>query len=223
VIGGLALIVSLFLALFFFRRRSRQNNRVKERPVDLLHDDYEDEEDDHQHNPNSQPQHQLDYYTPEPFMVPDPLTSDAATTAPTDGHSHAGWGASSSGRPMSGTSYTRSDTPDLLGAMGGGASAYGYGWAAGSTTTGTSRKGGPMRMRPVNIVQHEDAGPPPPMGGDKEEETETIELPPAYTAVHKTPTQAEEEQPARATTTVTTGADSRPPGATIPLVPGGNE
>ncbi|KXN83142.1 hypothetical protein AN958_01813 [Leucoagaricus sp. SymC.cos] len=196
VIGGLALLVSVVLALFYLRRRSRQNRRVKKRPVDLLHED-EDEEDDHRHHPNEQQQHQLDYYTPEPFTVPDPtLTSDAATTALTE--SHSGWGASSSGRPLSGTSYSRSDTPDLLGAVGG------YGWAGASTTTSTSRKGGPQRMRPVNIVQHEDAGPPPMP--DKEEEAETIELPPAYTAVQRTAVE-------RGTTDII-GAESRPPRAT---------
>ncbi|KAJ3575874.1 hypothetical protein NP233_g810 [Leucocoprinus birnbaumii] len=208
VVGGVALVICLALALFFFRRRSRRHTGVKERPVDLLHGDDEDDEEDHRHNPNGQQQvqQQLDYYTPEPFMVPDPtLTSDAATTAATDMQSHSGWGASSSGRPLSGTSFTRSDTPDLHGAAG-----AGYGWAAGSTTTSTSRKGGPIRMRPVNIVQHEDAGPPPQMQ-DKEEEAETIELPPAYTAVQR-PAIHGEDQP---TSGMTDGAgpESRPPGA----------
>lgn len=164
---------ALILVLFFARRRSRQKRRVKERPVDLLNED-DDEDDDPRRNPSGQPPHQLDYYTPEPFMATDPAqTSDGATTAATE----SGYGASGSGRPLSGTSFTRSDTPDLLGGSG-----YGYGWAAGSTTTSTSRKGAPPRMRPVNIVQHEDAGPPPGVG-DKEDEAETIELPPAYTAV----------------------------------------
>jgi hypothetical protein len=39
-------------------------------------------------------------------------------------------------------------------------------------------------MRPVNIIQHDDAGPSE--GGPKEEdEPETIELPPAYTNIKK--------------------------------------
>ena len=56
---------------------------------------------------------------------------------------------------------------------------YGYGWAAaaGGSTTSSNRKGAPPRLRPVNIVQHEDAGPP--------EDAEMIELPPAYTMVGK--------------------------------------
>jgi len=173
--------------------------------MDLLRGDDEDDEDDHRPHPNDQQQHQLDYYTPEPFMVPNPtLTSDAATTAASDVQSHTGWGASSSGRPLSGTSFTRSDTPDLLGA-GSGASAYGYGWTAGSTTTSTSRKG-PMRMRPVNIVQHEDAGPPPQIE-DKVEEAETIELPPAYTAVQRAVIRVE-DQPSDGTVQGA-GTDSR--------------
>jgi len=174
--------------------------------MDLLHGDDEDEDDEHRRHPNDHQQHQLDYYTPEPFMVPDPMfTSDAATTAATDVQSHTGWGASSSGRPLSDTSFTRSDTPDLLG-VGSGASAYGYGWTAGSTTTSTSRKG-PMRMRPVNIVQHEDAGLPPQIG-DKAEEAETIELPPAYTAVQRAAIRGE-DQPSDEVAEGT-GTDSRP-------------
>lgn len=206
IIGGLALIVSLLLGLFFYRRRTRRRTELKERPMDLLHGDDEDEDDDHRRHPNDQQQHQLDYYTPEPFMVPDlTLTSHAAVTAATDAQSHTGWGASSSGRPLSDTSFTRSDTPDLPG-VGSGASAYGYGWAAGSTTTSTSRKG-PMRMRPVNIVQHEDAGLPPQIG-DKAEEAETIELPPAYTAVQRAVTR-DEDQPSDEVAEGA-GTDSRP-------------
>lgn len=208
----MAFVSCLILALFFLRRRSRKQKRGKERPVDLLHDDEDEDEEDHRRNPNAQAQHQLEYYTPEPFMVTDPtLNSDAATTAATDfGHSGPG---SSSGRPLSGTSFTRSDTPDLLGS----GSAYGvggYGWAAGSTTTSTSRKGAAMRMRPVNIVQHEDAGPPPPIGGqDKEEEAETIELPPAYTAVQRSVAATPERTPPAEQNGGGGGGDTRTPGA----------
>ncbi|KAF9453145.1 hypothetical protein P691DRAFT_802020 [Macrolepiota fuliginosa MF-IS2] len=204
VVGGVAFLSCLILALFFFRRRSNQKRRVKERPVDLLHEDEdEDEDDDPRRNPNAQQSHQLEYYTPEPFMVTDPTApSDGATTAATG----TGYGASSSDRPLSGTSFTRSETTDFLG--------VGYGWAAGSTTTSNSRKGAPPRMRPVNIVQHEDAGPPPPPA-DKEEETETIELPPAYTAVQNV---ARTTAAPGTTQPRTGGPDTRPPDATA----GGN-
>ncbi|KAF7767950.1 hypothetical protein Agabi119p4_7193 [Agaricus bisporus var. burnettii] len=181
VVGGVAFISCLILVLFWHRRRHGHRKRAKERPVDLLHDD-EDSEDDHRRNAQPQTQQQLDYYTPEPFLVPDPTLHSDGTSATDAG---GGFRTSSDGRPISGTSFTRSDTQDLLG----GGSAYGlggYGWAGGSTTTNNSRKGA-MRLRPVNIVQHEDAGPPPPppSNGAGEEESETIELPPAYTAVQK--------------------------------------
>ncbi|KAF9075233.1 hypothetical protein BDP27DRAFT_1212621 [Rhodocollybia butyracea] len=52
-------------------------------------------------------------------------------------------------------------------------------WAS----TSTSRKSeAPRVLRPVNIIQHDDAGP---SEGKKEEEPETIELPPAYTNIRK--------------------------------------
>jgi hypothetical protein len=187
VVGGVTFLACLILVLFFYRRRQGHRKRVKERPVDLLHDD-EYEEDDHRRNSNHhhQTQQQLEYYTPEPFLVPDPTShSDAASAT--------GFTSPSGGRPISGTSFTHSDAPDLLGS----GSAYGvggYGWAGGSTTTSNSRKGA-MRMRPVNIVQHEDAGPPPSNGAGGQEEAETIELPPAYTAVQRRVDNGAERSP----------------------------
>ena len=38
-------------------------------------------------------------------------------------------------------------------------------------------------LRPINIIQHDDAGPSEPK--EEEGDPETIELPPAYTAVKK--------------------------------------
>lgn len=165
----MVVITAVILALFFYRRRSKQKKRRSKPSVDLLNG-YEDE-DDRPQDPQQLPHHLDDYYTPEPFMVPD--TSTVPDTTTVDEHGVAG-----SSRPMSGTSqtYSRSGTPDVH-------APAGYGWAAGSTATSSSRKGALPRMRPINIVQHEDAGPPPaPADGDKEE-PETIELPPAYTAV----------------------------------------
>ena len=43
----------------------------------------------------------------------------------------------------------------------------------------------PSPLRPVNVIQHEDAGPSLPADTA---EPETVELPPAYTNIRKTPT-----------------------------------
>jgi hypothetical protein len=109
-----------------------------------------------------------EYYQPEPFNVPDPMHA-----AHTDDD-----GRTSDGRPMSGyTSTSRSGTPDLLG--------FGLGSAgAGSTTSSGGRKGALRQMRPVNVIQHDDAGPSMPLA-QEDEETETVELPPAYTNLRK--------------------------------------
>ncbi|KAJ2928230.1 hypothetical protein H1R20_g8849, partial [Candolleomyces eurysporus] len=183
VIGGLVLLISLFLVLFFYRRRQRDRARQREKPMDLISADDDDEE-EHGDGPgdrrsrNDLPQ----FYQPEPFTVPDPTIADTDSLNGT--------------RPLSGGTstsfYTRSGTPD-------GSVALGYG--AGASTQGTTtRKGAPPRMmRPVNIIQHDDAGPSygePP----KDEETETIELPPAYTALRGAPAPAP-EPPAPAPTT----------------------
>ena len=69
------------------------------------------------------------------------------------------------------------------------------------TTTTTTRKSAAIpQLRPVNIIQHDDAGPSEDLSGQAE--PETIELPPAYTHIRQpqrsplassTPTAAEDE------------------------------
>jgi hypothetical protein len=108
-----------------------------------------------------------EYYQPEPFNVPDPLQA-----AHTDDD-----GRTSDGRPLSGyTTTSRTGTPDLLG--------FGSAGVTGSTTSSGGRKGPLRQMRPVNVIQHDDAGPSEnvPLA---EEEPETVELPPAYTNIKK--------------------------------------
>ena len=180
VLGGLALLIALLVLLWFFRRKSKQQRRFKERPVDLMNEEYEDgDEPSHVNNGNggtgSVRRNELpQYYQPEPFMVPDPsLTMDSYSVTNTDDlEAH---------RPLSGVAssfYTRATTPDAGGVGGSGVSGSGY----------ERRKGGPPRaMRAVNIIQHDDAGPslPPPEGEKEGEEPVTIELPPAYTALGK--------------------------------------
>ena len=96
------------------------------------------------------------YYAPEPFLMPDPTiggTSEAAST-----HN----------RPLSMSTVTadgqRPQTP--------------------MTTTTTTRKSAAFPpLRPVNIIQHDDAGPSEDSSGQAE--SETIELPPAYTNIRQ--------------------------------------
>ncbi|KAK0192881.1 hypothetical protein F5146DRAFT_1041852 [Armillaria mellea] len=98
------------------------------------------------------------YYEPEPFIVPDP------TVASEDGR------LSADGRPISQVLSSRSGTPDIPGS---------------TTSMGGARKGGLRSLRPVNIIQHDDAGPSGPPMAREEEEPETIELPPAYTKIRQ--------------------------------------
>jgi hypothetical protein len=120
------------------------------------------------------------FYQPEPFMVEDPTAGRASLGARTD----------SGGRPISTVlSESRSGTPDPSTSM-----------------SGRTGKSAPMRqMRPVNVIQHADAGP---SVAPAEEEPETVELPPAYTNIRKDLTpepvpahSAPEQPPATATAT----------------------
>ncbi|KAH6918205.1 hypothetical protein BKA70DRAFT_1087819, partial [Coprinopsis sp. MPI-PUGE-AT-0042] len=168
VVGGVVALAAAFLLVFFYRRRKKHNARYREKPIDLnAGEDDEGDGTNDRLSRNDLPE----FYRPEPFTVPDPTVAS----------SHGGYGdADGSDRPLSGTAtsfYTRSGTPDGSVALG-----YGVGNAPPSSTNATGRKGQPPRMRPVNIIQHDDAGPsgPPPPA---DEEPETVELPPAYTAI----------------------------------------
>ncbi|KAF9043598.1 hypothetical protein BDZ89DRAFT_1155990 [Hymenopellis radicata] len=92
------------------------------------------------------------------YYEPEPFIVPDPTVASDSGR------GSIDGRPISQLLSDRSGTPD-------------------GTSSAAGRKG-PMRtLRPVNIIQHDDAGPsePPPV----DEEPETVELPPAYTNIRK--------------------------------------
>ncbi|KAI0252516.1 hypothetical protein BJV78DRAFT_1124573 [Lactifluus subvellereus] len=153
VVGGLVSALAVVLiALFFFRRRKYSAVSL-ERPVNVLQDD-EDGHEAHQDLPH--------YFTPEPYLVPDPTiggTSDAASTQ---------------NRPLS---MTTADIHRPLTPV-----------STTSATTTTRKTGAPPQLRPVNIIQHDDAGPSEePVG---QGEPETIELPPAYTNLRSSPLAA---------------------------------
>ncbi|KIJ15865.1 hypothetical protein PAXINDRAFT_76738 [Paxillus involutus ATCC 200175] len=183
VIGGLAAIAILALAGFYIIRRKTSPRSQKERPVDLLQGD----PDDNEPPPNTElPQ----YYQPEPFLATAPTEVSSAYAQEDGGRRsfvsgsnllHDSLPASrygTSDRRQSGlTTFSdpRSATPEL----------DGTGAPSGSMTGLTSSRKSPMprQLRPVNIIQHEDAGLSNPEDG---EQAETIELPPAYTNIRKT-------------------------------------
>ena len=161
VVGTAIFLVSAGLVAFWFVRRRPYSALSQQRPVNVLQDDEDGIEENH-----DLPQ----YYAPDPYLMPDPTirgTSEAAST-----HD----------RPISMSTVTadvqRPQTP--------------------MTTTTTSRKsGGFPQLRPVNIIQHDDAGPSEDLLGQAA--NETIELPPAYTNIRQsqpsssTPSAAKDE------------------------------
>lgn len=185
VLGVIAILVALGCLFWFFQRRQKRAQRAKERPVNLM---YGDEEDDREESrmggavSGSRAPSRLnelpEFYQPEPYMVTDPGT-DARTTM------YTSTTELEEQRPLSGTStsfYTRVTTPDLYGGSSAGDTILsGTGTGAGQQS-GRRKGGAPRMMRPVNIIQHDDAGPSVPHEGGGGE-LETIELPPAYTAL----------------------------------------
>lgn len=181
VIGGLAAIVILGLAAFYVIRRRTAPRSAKERPVNLLHGDPDDNEPSNYQPPP--------YLQPEPYMVTAPTLSSAS--AQDDDHRQSVAGSTllsdsltssrygMSNQRMSGVtslSDPRSATPETeMGAL----------LPLSSAGLTSSRKSGmPRQLRAVNIVQHEDAGP---SSTQDAAQSETIELPPAYTNLRREP------------------------------------
>ncbi|KAG6830374.1 hypothetical protein H0H92_001011 [Tricholoma furcatifolium] len=168
VVGGVIGLLAIGLIFLFLSRRSRaQKNSKEKQPLNLNVD--EGDEAPTTVAPGTNRNELPEYYQPEPFTVPEPTI--ASTYEEDFG------GLNSESRPLSGyTTTSRSETPDILSSYGAGAG------GAGSTTTG-GRKGPLRQMRPVNIIQHDDAGPSEQPKPD--EEVETVELPPAYTNIRR--------------------------------------
>ena len=96
-----------------------------------------------------------EYYQPEPFVVPEPAPSTLLSdTTDSDERERR-------------HSFLSASGTDLLS----------------TAPSSSTRKAGyqPRQMRPVNIIQHDDAGPSTPY----KDEPETIELPPAYTKIRR--------------------------------------
>lgn len=159
VVGGVAGLAAILVVFLFFSRSKRvQANEKTHNSVDLLQGDHEDGVPGRGDLPQ--------FYQPEPFMVPEP------TIASSQGR------LSYDHRQSTLTSTTgellRSGTPDLQ--------TQGVGSTGGSNQTRKSPLG-PAQLRPVNVIQHDDAGDTEQ--GD--EAQETIELPPAYTHIRRLP------------------------------------
>lgn len=164
VIGGVAGIVIILLVALFFYRRHRHHKNTGTRPMkpDLI-----DPSEDRQHTSEERP----GLYEPEPFIMPPPevdletssrhslyTANDGAAPRP----SNAGTIPGGHARAPSRLSVT---TTSELGAVP-------------PSSQGTRKTGmPPTSFRPVNFIQHDDAGEVAP----DNQEPETIELPPAYT------------------------------------------
>lgn len=174
VLGGIAaLAVVGVLALLFIRQRRRQQHPAAH-GVDLLPEVA-------QRDPEQPPE----FYQPEPFIVP-----STAGTEENGGISVGRLTMSDVGRRYSALSTTdqsesvyatTTGTSGNMLAVGGGGRSTSYG----PSSNRKSPTGLPV-LRPVNFVQHEDAGELPEAGGSGQaDEPETVELPPSYNSVRR--------------------------------------
>lgn len=178
VLGGLAASVILgILAFCFIRRRRRQRHPIAH-GVDLLPEGLQRDTD-----------HPPEFYQPEPFIVP-PSIADAEenggtsrgrlTMSDVDRRYSA---LSTTDQSESGYATTTGTSGNILAA--GGGEAGGRSTTYGPSSTRKSPSGMNV-LRPVNFVQHEDAGElPEPSGSGPSDEPETVELPPSYNSVRR--------------------------------------
>ncbi|KAJ1311691.1 hypothetical protein OPQ81_010164 [Rhizoctonia solani] len=172
VIGGVAGIVIILLVLLFFYRRHKHHQNTGTRPMkpDLI-DPSEDRQQAGEERPG--------LYEPEPFIMPPPdietsshhslYTAQDAGGRPS--MSHTGTVPGGHARAPSRLSVT---TASELGGIP-------------PSSQGTRKSGmPPTSFRPVNFIQHDDAGEVEP----DSQEPETIELPPAYTDFRGKATEA---------------------------------
>lgn len=160
------------MGLFILRRRARRSS--KERPVDLLHDDPDDYAD-------QPPLTDLPQYRPEPFLATEPTEASSSAYTPDEtgrlsvtGSRFGGFSdRRTSALSLSDIPSARSGTPDR----------DTFSAAVPSGSMASRKSPMPRQMRPVNIIQHEDAGPSDDVESPQHE---TIELPPAYTHIRKT-------------------------------------
>ncbi|KAH9899276.1 hypothetical protein C8Q73DRAFT_663041 [Cubamyces lactineus] len=168
VIGGVVGAIALALVILFAVRRQRYKQGTKERPVDLLQD---------QDNDGPSDGRPPEYYQPEPFVLPDPTVVSSTHESSVAGTAPYAAGLATRASTDHRQSYLSTSTSEtgLTGLRPPASSA---------PSTSTRKSPMPPSFRPVNIIQHDDAGPsePPPPPDD---EPETIELPPAYTNIRR--------------------------------------
>lgn len=177
VVAGVAVICAFILVLIFFRRRKRFHNQHSKERTDLFTDN---------EWPDSAREGEIAHLAaPEPYIVPtEPAHSEVGSTVP---GSHYGYGVGNGAGGLRPSTERRMSTVsastdgDLLRPTTPGTSTSGAGTSAWGGMSNASRKTpqGPT-LRPVNIIQHEDAGAP-----DEPEGEETVELPPAYTNLRR--------------------------------------
>lgn len=114
------------------------------------------------------------YYAPDPYLVSDPNIGEASGAA------------STRNRPLPVAPAVIPQTPTSMAAA----------------KAGMRKSSLPAEMRPVNIIQHDDAGPSEVL--ESVAEHETIELPPAYSNIRSV-----QHSPGPAPTTASTSTHTK--------------
>ncbi|KAG9095981.1 hypothetical protein FRC07_011005 [Ceratobasidium sp. 392] len=169
VIGGVAGLIIVFLVLLFFYRRRKHHRNAGTRPMkpDLI--DPSEERPAAQEGRGELPR----FYEPEPFIMPDALSNPETSSRHSLHSTHDGQPphtsmTTASGLPGHGRAPSRLSVTTMSEAGGPGP----------ASSSGRSKSGiPPSAFRPVNFIQHEDAGDV----AAADQDPETVELPPAYT------------------------------------------
>ena len=172
MIGGVAGLIMFLLVLLFFHRRRKHHRNSGTRPVkpDLI-----DPSEERPAAPREDRGELPRFYEPEPFILPDAFSNPETSSHHSLHSTHEGQPPRTSMTTASGAPLTHGRAQSRLSVT----TMSEMGGAGPASSTGRKSAMAPSAFRPVNFIQHDDGGEVDPSGL----ETETVELPPAYTDV----------------------------------------
>lgn len=179
VIGGVGGLVILGVILFFCLRRGKDHEKPYHNDVDLINE----ESSIGGHVSANPPMIEPGFYHPEPFVVPQPGMSDDPDRRPSNDRARTSF--STNGGPLANVAAESA----VSGSVGGGPQnprhsqlSLGQTESSDPGSRRTRKSHPPTAMRPVNFIQHDDAGviEAEPSSAAQEE---VVELPPTYASV----------------------------------------
>lgn len=179
VVGGVVGLVILGILLVFCLRRNRNGKKPDHSNVDLLNEDGSTGDHTNGNNANP-PMIEQGFYHPEPFVVPEPGMSDSHGR-PSNDRARPSF-STEAGVLAAAPESVNDSSADGRRAARNSQLSFGQTETSDPGSRRTRKSHPPAQMRPVNFIQHDDAGAVEAEPSAPAQE-EVVELPPTYTSV----------------------------------------